>query len=92
MVRGCQKKIIYLKNTQSEMFEEAYFIIRNSVLGEQYRECDMVKEANRILNESFEFKVKQTFFRKTVGFLKKNFVPFLCGGVFGGLIAILILI
>ena len=30
MVRGCQKKIIYLKNSGSDLFEEAYFIIKNN--------------------------------------------------------------
>jgi hypothetical protein len=32
MVRGCQKKIIYLKNTGSEVFEEAYFVVRENEL------------------------------------------------------------
>ena len=27
MVRGCQKKIIYLKSTGSEVFDEAYFVL-----------------------------------------------------------------
>ena len=51
MVRGCQKRIIYLKNTGSEVFDEAYFVVNDKALGYGIAECDMVKEANRILDE-----------------------------------------
>ena len=51
MVRGCQKKIIYLKNTGSEVFDEAYFVVNDKALRNGFAECDMVKEANKILDE-----------------------------------------
>ena len=48
-MKGCQKKVIYIKNTGSDIFEEAYFIIKEkngaSVGG------DFVREANRIVDE-----------------------------------------
>lgn len=91
MVRGCQKKIIYLKNTKSNMFEEAYFIIRNGLPDEEQNECDMVKEANRILNESFELETRQTALKKVVHFFKRHIITFSCGILFGSLIAFLIL-
>ena len=28
MIKGCEKKIIYLKDTKSEYFEEAYFVVK----------------------------------------------------------------
>lgn len=50
MIKGCQKRIIHLKNTGSPYFEEAYFILKDdSVLP---CENDMVKEALRIAEAS----------------------------------------
>ena len=52
-MRGTQKRVVYLKNTGSDMFDEAYFIIKEngrgilSVPGED----DLIREANRIINE-----------------------------------------
>ena len=31
MVRGCQKKIIHLRDTGSDLFEEAYFILKERI-------------------------------------------------------------
>ena len=87
MVRGCQKKIIYLKNTQSNIFEEAYFVIKEEVI-EERSENDMVEEANRILNENFDFEVKKTGFKIICCFFKKHAITFLCGGVSGILITL----
>jgi len=47
MLKGTQKKIIHIKNTDSSYFEEAYFVIREST-NELPRENDMLKEAIRI--------------------------------------------
>ena len=53
MLRGCQKKIILLKNTGSELFDEAYFILREDApVRSLPAEPDMIREANRILEES----------------------------------------
>ena len=51
-MRGYQKKVIYLKNTGSSIFEEAYFIVKP----EQKKTAsttEMVDEANRILEEIY---------------------------------------
>ena len=47
--KGCQKRMIMLKNTGSELFEEAYFILKESKNGSLANENDMIKEANRIV-------------------------------------------
>ncbi len=80
MVRGCQKKIIYLKNIESRIFDEAYFIVKDNSLYENKPECDMVKEANRILDESLVIERRGGFYR-ILGFLKVNALPFLAGGI-----------
>ena len=50
MLRGCQKKMIYLRNTGSDLFEEAFFVIKPGSATESTSEKDMVIEARRILN------------------------------------------
>ena len=51
MVKGCERRIIHLKNTGSEAFEEAYFIL-NDKYHRAEKGGDMVKEANRIIEEN----------------------------------------
>ena len=51
MIKGCNKSVIYMKNTESDVFDEAYFILRNTIPADAYRECDMVREAERIIRE-----------------------------------------
>lgn len=53
MFKGCQRKIIMLKNTGSGIFDEAYFVIKESAAASmRVSENDMIAEANRILNEN----------------------------------------
>ena len=48
-MRGYQKRVIYLKNTGSRHFEEAYFVVRS---GEVASPEKMIDEANRIVEEN----------------------------------------
>ncbi|MBQ8747660.1 MAG: hypothetical protein IJZ08_07340 [Clostridia bacterium] len=52
-MRGSEKRIIYVKDTGSKLFEEAYFVLRRGVSeGETpLSEDDMVREASRIVEE-----------------------------------------
>ena len=50
MVRGCQRKVIFLKNTESKIFSEAYFIVDDKA--PVASEGDMIREANRIIEEN----------------------------------------
>jgi len=49
--KGCQKRMIMLKNTGSEIFDEAYFILKEKAEKSRISENDMVREANRIIDE-----------------------------------------
>ena len=89
MVRGCQKRIIYLKSTGSEVFDEAYFVVRDEALSNM-GECDMVKEANRILDECVSFDEEIRKGRMVIDFIKRKAVPILLGMIIGILIGILI--
>lgn len=90
MVRGCQKKIIYLKNTQSEIFDEAYFVIKDNALYENMDECDMVEEANKILEENFYFEDEENRMSHIIRLIKSNIIPFFIGLFFGIIIMCII--
>ncbi len=48
MLKGCQRKVIVIKNPGSELFEEAYFIVKP--LDKARKESDFLAEANRIIS------------------------------------------
>ena len=49
MLRGCQKRVVYLKETGSKFFEGAYFLIKPE-LEIKENDCDIVAEATKIAN------------------------------------------
>ena len=60
-LKGCQKKILQIKNPRSEWFEEAYFILKPSA--KDVVEDDIVREAERVLKEtSTERTLKFAFY------------------------------
>ena len=78
MVRGYQRKVIFLKDTGSQLFDEAYFVVSRQ--GEQAHidQSDMVFEANRIIKESLkdkETRIRGEGNRSRSGF----FIPFFIG-------------
>ena len=90
MVRGCQKKMVYLKNTDSEVFEEAYFVLTDKGTDIGLSERDMLKEINRILDECVS-EEKTPKGVKIKAFIKNKALPFLIGiivGISGALIMI----
>lgn len=49
-MRGCQRKIILLKGTDSQIFDEAYFLLRR---GAEHRNGEeIVREAQRIVDHN----------------------------------------
>ena len=51
-MKGTQKKMLLLKNTGSELFEEAYFILKDRFPAVAVSESEMIREANRIVSEN----------------------------------------
>lgn len=53
-MRGSEKRVIFVRDTGSRIFEEAYFIVRRGIgEGEETTgEDDMIREARRIVRES----------------------------------------
>lgn len=84
MMRGCQRKVIFLKNTGSSLFDEAYFVISRESEKEDLDENNMIVEANRIIEsqgrddslKSGESKVKVFV---SLSFLLGLFMGIICG-------------
>ena len=53
MIKGNARKIIRLKNTESELFDEALFFLKDSADRQgRFSEQDMLREADRIVSRN----------------------------------------
>ena len=80
MVRGCQRKVIFLKNTESKIFSEAYFIVDDKA--PDTAEGDMIREANRIIEENLRAtrdESRKLGLRQIVGAILRSMPAFLAG-------------
>ena len=59
-MKGYQKKVIFLKNTGSHLFDEAYFVVSRHGEEAAIGQSDMVVEANRIIRESMGIDTHST--------------------------------
>lgn len=50
-MRGFQKRVVFVKNPDSALFDEAYFVLREGGGGEAPSGQDMVREALHILEK-----------------------------------------
>lgn len=48
MIKGIQRRIIMVKDTESPYFDSAYFVIKSDISA-THRESDILTEANRML-------------------------------------------
>ena len=51
-MKGYQKKVIYMKNTGSKHFEEAYFVLKSDIEKSRVSSNEMIDEANRIIDHN----------------------------------------
>ena len=51
-MKSSEKKMLLLKNTGSDIFEEAYFILKDRLPAVRVSESEMIREANRIVSEN----------------------------------------
>lgn len=87
MLKGCSRRVIYMKNTDSDIFDEAYFVLRRREERGEGRECDMIREAERIIRESMlddkkHRKRERSFYSFAMGLV--------CASVFYTLLGIII--
>ena len=66
-MRGCQKRVIFIKSTGCNLFDEAYFVVSGECEEKNVCEDSMIAEANRIISESIEIekerKIKRIFLK-----------------------------
>ena len=90
MVRGCQRRVVFVKNTDSKIFSEAYFILSDEACKESRTDADIIREANRIIDESVGVEEKIPLGKRVKSFLIGRGIPFAIG-LFTGLLLGLIL-
>ena len=85
MLKGAQKKMIVVKTSDSEIFEEAYFVVKGGV---ERSQPDMVSEANRIIDGCSERRRERG--ARDVKALIIPVICFITGSIFGGIMTVLI--
>ena len=94
MVRGCQRRVVHLKCKDTGLFSEAYFIVDEKAAAQHKSDGDMLREANRIINESLgENSGERRFFERLprpVKIILKSLPPLVIGALLGALIGALI--
>lgn len=81
-MRGCARKVVVLRGTASQMFDEAYFLLRPGF--EKHAQAEMLCEAQRIVERS-------TTRRRTRRVSLRDAVCFAIGalaGILGALLAV----
>lgn len=88
MIKGCQKKIVFIKDTGSDYFEEAYFVMKSDTSLPYAKENDIVSEAVRIANGTSLQKndKKNRFDFRFAFFLFGAVLGLAAGGIIFGLI------
>ncbi len=51
VLRGCEKRVVHIKNTESDLFEEAYFFLKTDI-GKPLSASELSRAAQRIVEES----------------------------------------
>lgn len=88
-MRGYQKKVIFLKNTGSHLFDEAYFVMSQKGEDAAVEQSDMVFEANRIIRESLGDKEKRIRGERVRE--KKTFlIPFFLGALISAALTVIV--
>lgn len=82
MIKGTQKEIIMLKTEKNSIFEVVYFMLRSDI--PKPSENDILKEANRIVEESYSHQKRKREERKNK---LKCGIPFFIFGTLSGIIS-----
>ena len=78
MLKGCTKKVIFVKLPENPVYEEAFFVVRAGVTAVK-EDGDFLNEARKIINGShIDTSARRT--KKSHAALC-NFLFFLCGAV-----------
>lgn len=56
MIKGCTKRVIVVKDIESNFFDEAFFIVKSGSSNRAAKESDYINEANRIVKSDLPGK------------------------------------
>ena len=87
MIKGAQKQLIVVRTQGNPYFDEAYFVLRREIEAQKHKKSDILKEANRILEEHTLVSAPK---KKSKRFLWWFLAGLLCGGL-GALLPFLLL-
>ncbi|MBR2343645.1 MAG: hypothetical protein IKA64_05260 [Clostridia bacterium] len=91
MVRGYQRRVVFLKNTGSTLFDEAYFLMSDTEACSGVTDAEMVKEANRIIEQNLTRDgYSDSGARRALKFILRQLPAFLAGAVFSAAVLFLI--
>ena len=78
MIKGAQKQLIVVRTGGNPYFDEAYFVLRREIESQKHKKSDILKEANRILEESTLHKHRKK--RSTSAFFYGSLQDFCAAG------------
>ena len=88
MVKGYQKRVVFMKNTGSEFFDEAYFVVCDAYMDKN--EEDMISEANRIIDEAecgfHNRRGKGRMLYAALSFVAGSFITALSALIYGAIV------
>lgn len=91
MIKGCSKRVIVMKETGSDMIEEAFFIIKPSGVKKSMTDADIMTQAKMLIekgNASNRFSPSGFNVVKTAPKNKPKFaLPFTLGLVLGAILS-----
>lgn len=73
MLKGCHKSVVFLKDTGSELFDEAYFVVKTNIKATKRQ--DIVTEATMLANGFLSEAPR----KRRLGWL----LPFTTGAILG---------
>ncbi len=80
-MRGCERRVIMLKGTSSEIFDEAYFLLR--------RDFKNAENDTKIVDEAHRIVALNTTKRRRKKTVKRELIFFLSGVLLGAVTAII---
>ena len=84
MIRGVQKEMIMVKTDKNSIFEVVYFLLRSDIAEPKPSENDILKEADKIIEENCSHKKRRRNERKKK---LRSGIPFFIFGSISGILS-----
>ena len=81
MVKGLARRIILIKSPDSDIFEEAIFLVKEEALSKGVNQKDIIRQAQAVANEYIKTNTKKKAIRSL-----PPYVIFVSGAILTGLI------